>query len=402
MRIFAAVVAALAVLTTMLVTLRLAGRIAASIAGLLMATAGASPYIESFTLAGELLASVPAILSLLAFVAYVRDRRPGWLAVAGLLTGCAFMIKQSAIDGGLAAAAFLLWTGGRRNLRPVALLASFAAIPVAVGAATAPQLGTWWYAVVGYRGTGDSLLTGSPLYRFHLLHESLPVAAKALAVLVVLAALGWRRAPLLARFWLVAAIVGVVGGGNFHSHYYLQLVPPLSLLAGIGGARLLRMPRRLPAIAFAGAAAATLVVTAPLWFESGRAQAKAVWPQDPHLVNGRAVATYVRRHTFWNDRVLVLWAAANQYYLADRRPAVSYMWYRNIESIPGALPAVQRALADRRPALVVVVQPPGSLDPSGQTERVLRRNYVFAARVAGVPIYRPIPWQGTACRCRRV
>ena len=402
MRVFAAVVAALAVLTTMLVTLRLAGRIAASIAGLLMATAGASPFIESFTLAGELLASVPAILSLLAFVAYLRDRRPGWLALAGLLTGCAFMIKQSAIDGGLAAAAFLLWTGGRRNLRPVALLTSFAAIPLALGAATAPRLSDWWYAVVGYRGEGDSLVTGDPLERLGLLQESLSPAAKALSVLVILAVVGWRRAPLLARLWLAAAVLGAVGGGNFHSHYYLQLVPPLSLLAGIGGARLLRVPRRLPAIACAGAAAATLVVTAPLWFASGRAQAKAVWPQDPHLVHGRAVATYVQRHTFWNDEVLVLWAAANQYYLADRKPALSYMWYRNIESIPGALKAVQKALADRRPALVVVVQPPGALDESGQTERVLRRNYVFAARVAGVPIYRPIPWNRTVCRCHRV
>jgi len=53
MRAAAAVVAALVVAATMLLTLRLArGRITAVTAGLLAATVGASPFIESFTLSG--------------------------------------------------------------------------------------------------------------------------------------------------------------------------------------------------------------------------------------------------------------------------------------------------------------------------------------------------------------
>ena len=50
----------------------------------------------------------PAILSLIAFVAYLRSGRGGWLIACGLLTGCAVTIKQSGFDGGLAAVAFLL------------------------------------------------------------------------------------------------------------------------------------------------------------------------------------------------------------------------------------------------------------------------------------------------------
>src|SRR5215475_1886584 len=78
MRATAAVIAALVVAATMLLTLRLArGRITAVTAGLLAATVGASPFIESFTLSGELLASLPAVLSLLVFCAYLQGRERG-------------------------------------------------------------------------------------------------------------------------------------------------------------------------------------------------------------------------------------------------------------------------------------------------------------------------------------
>ena len=182
MRAAAAFVAALTVLATMLVALRLGGRITASAAALLLATAGSSPFIESFTLSGELLATLPAALSLLAFVAYLRRRRPELLLIAGLLTGAAFMVKQSALDAGLAAVAYLVWTTGRRAVRPVALFLTAAVIPIAFGALTAPSLGDWWYAVIAYRGQGDSLVTGSLTWRLHLLWLSVPAATKALAL----------------------------------------------------------------------------------------------------------------------------------------------------------------------------------------------------------------------------
>jgi 4-amino-4-deoxy-L-arabinose transferase-like glycosyltransferase len=390
-RAAAAGVAAIVLLATVLVAVRLGGRITAAAAGVLVATAGSSPFIESFTLSGELLASVPVLLSLLAFLAWLRRPRPAWLVAAGLLSGCALMIRQSAFDALLAAVALLVWRERRRAARPVATLLGAAALPIALGALTAPHLGEWWYAVAGYRADGDSLLTGSPLQRLELLWETLPAAAKALAPLAVLAALGWRRAPLLARLWLGAAAAGVLAGGNFHAHYYVQLVPPLALLGGLGVARLLEARPRVAWVACGAAAAAALAFAAPLWFASGTAQASAIWPCDPHLRHDAAVARYVREHTRPDEEVYVLWAAANVYYLADRAPTSRYLWRRNVESIPGALAQAQRMLAARRPALVVVAQPPQGVDPSGTTARILRTGYRRVAVVEGVPIYARLP-----------
>ena len=385
LRIVAAAVSMLIVIATVIVAVRICGTIEGIAAGLLLATFAASPFIESFTLSGELLAAFPAVLSLLAFTAYLRSRHLVWLAVAGVLTGCAVMIKQSAFDAGLAAVAFLLVTERRRAYGAVILvLAAF--VPVAIAAWTAPHAHDWWNAVVAYRAEGDSLLTGSPLHRFDQLIGSLQAAARGLGVLALLAAIGWRSSPLLARLWLGAAVIGVLGGGNFHSHYYIQLAAPLSILAAVGLRELIVVRRPLASAACGAAALTTLIVTVPLWFAGGPAQARAIWPKDGRLVHSAAVADYVRTHTAPNDRIFVLWAGAEVYYLADRRPALPYMWYRNVESIDTALTSARRLLARRKPALVVLVQGPDTIDSSGITGRILRRKYRIATFVEGVPI----------------
>jgi 4-amino-4-deoxy-L-arabinose transferase-like glycosyltransferase len=351
---------------------------------------GSSPYIESFTLSGELLSSVPAVLSLVAFCAYLRRGRGRWLLLAGLLTGCALMIRQSAFDAALAAIALLVLEERRRAWRSIGLLLAGAAVPIAAGAASAARVGEWWYAVVAYRGNGDSLFTGSPIYRFHLMTATLPAAGKALAPLAVLAVLGWWRAPLLVRLWLSAAVVGVLAGGNFHAHYYIQLVPPLAILGGFAVEGLLAARLRRP-IAW-GACATTAVVAlafaAPLWFASSVAQAEAIWPKDPHLQSDGAVSSYVKQHTLPHQQIYVVWAAADVYYLADRPPSFPYLWYRNVQAIPGALASAQRMLAERKPIVVVAAQAPTSIDKSLTTMRILRREYRPVTAVDGVPIYR--------------
>jgi hypothetical protein len=76
-------VGALVVAAVFALAYRTAGRIPAIAAAMLLATLGASPFIESFTLSGELLASLPAVLSLIAFVQYsAAPGCAGWSCAA--------------------------------------------------------------------------------------------------------------------------------------------------------------------------------------------------------------------------------------------------------------------------------------------------------------------------------
>ena len=390
LRALAAIAGALVVAMTMVVTARLAGRIPATIAGLAMATVGAAPFIESFTLSGELLASFFAVASLLAFVLYLERSAPGWLIAAGLLTGCAVLVKQSAFDGGAAAAVYLVCTRRRGGIAPAAALVAGAFVPVVIAAATAQSFHDWWYAMVTYRDQADSILTGSFHARLDQARQSLPAAERGLGVLALLALAGWRRWPLLGVLWLGFAALAVLGGGNFHNHYYQQMVPPLALLAGVGGAELAHRRRPAWAAVVAVALAATVFVTAPLWFDSPDAQARTIFPDDPHLRADAAVVRYVRAHTRPGQRIFVMWAAADIYYLSGRDPSFRYMWFRNIQAIPGALGQARRMLAGARPpALVVGINSPASMDPSGRTQRILDTRFRKVATVGGVPIYAP-------------
>ena len=59
------------VLAVAAVAARVGGRINGIAAALLLGTAGASPFVESFTLSGELLASFVAVLAVLAFTGFL-------------------------------------------------------------------------------------------------------------------------------------------------------------------------------------------------------------------------------------------------------------------------------------------------------------------------------------------
>ncbi|MER3409739.1 MAG: hypothetical protein C4305_01505 [Thermoleophilia bacterium] len=389
LRMAAAAAAALLALLMLAVGRRLGGRIVGYAAAGLLAAAGSSPFIESFVLSGELLSALPTALSILAITAYARTGHRRWLFAAGLVAGCALMVRQAAFDATLAGCAYLAVMERRRALRKIALFTGAAAAPVALGAFTADDPGKWWSAVVAYRGARDSILTGSPAYRLSLLAGSLPASAKALALLAFLAAVGWRHSPLLARLWLGAALLGMLSGGNFHYHYYLQLTPPLSLLAGLGVARLIERPSQAK-IGITGAlVAATFALVAPMWFESPSAQARSIWPGDRHLAGDAAVARYIRSHTRPKDKVFVVWAAASIYYLADREPVLPYMWLRNFRVLPDAREQALRALVERKPRLVVVAQDPRQVDTGGAVARILSTDYERVAEIGEMAIYRP-------------
>jgi hypothetical protein len=100
------------------------------------------------------------------------------------------------------------------------------------------------------------------------------------------------------------------------------------------------------------------------------------------------VGRLIRERTDPGDRVLALWANAALGWHAQRASAYRYLWYRNIEFIPGARDDV-RALftGPAPPAMVAVYQPPRALDPGGTVERALAERYRLVATVDGVPLY---------------
>lgn len=260
-----------------------------------------------------------------ALAVWCADRR-AWTC-AGAAVAAAFLTKQT---GGavLLPVLWLLWTTagakpqrtgtrtrgrslGRSPGRPVALLRTalgFAVPVAAVALVTGPSRFLFW-VVTGSGSYAD--LTGSGLHALGRgLGNALILAGACIGLLV----------PLLRRpkvpgadlwLWLAASAVAVLTGFHFFGHYYLQLMPPLALLAT---AALHALPRRWTTTALA-LTAATCAAFLTWGFLAPR----------PELAHAQRVAEAVRARTAPTDRVLIWGMHPETYWLADRTPASRYL-----------------------------------------------------------------------------
>ncbi|MCX8134641.1 MAG: glycosyltransferase family 39 protein [Roseococcus sp.] len=189
----------------------------------------------------------PLVVSALALALAGGPPWPRLFGMGGLI-GLALLIKPVVTPEGCLAFALLAWPWLRARRWRSLLLAALAYLgmclaPTALAGAVYALRGefTEWaeatlLAPFVYAAAGVTLETA--LYR-------VTVAALALrwllvlALLLPLALLRWPEATLcrIALFglgWLLAAAVAVVGPRHFFPHYFLILLPPLSLLAAAG------------------------------------------------------------------------------------------------------------------------------------------------------------------------
>ena len=359
------------------------------------AVIGVAPHLEGITLNGELLASVPSTVAVALAVRWWR--RPGssrwWLAGAGLFAGLAVTMKQSGIDGLVVGAVVVVLARRAAGLlRPAAVFAGGAAVPVLACVAHGIAVGwsAYWNALVGYQlaalgGAGAGAGT-----RATDLADHIGAVALDLALLVVVAAAGWRPLDRDARWtvgaWLTAGLVGVNLGGSYWPHYFMQPLPALVLAAAAAvlavpsaaGRRVLGAVLLLPTLAW-------LVALIPM----SPARRAATIPYDALAARDDRIAAVIRSSTAPSDRIYVLESEAYLYFAAGREAAYPYLWGKPIDKIPNALPLLRQTLASpRRPTLVVLDTPPDAVDPSGGVAADLARYYRPDTQVDGVPILR--------------
>ena len=208
---------------------------------------------------------------------------------------------------------------------------------------------------------------------------------------LVLAAIGARRwrADFDLWVWLAVSAAGVAAGFHFFGHYYLQLLPPLVLLAAATAATPRARAVQGVLIAAAVIAACFVVpafstpVPAPGYEQLAAAVAARTAPGDPIFV--------------WGHLPQVYWAA-------DRPPATRFLTtgfltgYSRARApdhvglqyaTPGAWDELFADL-DAHPPAVVVDLSERTYFPIAAFPRFaawLRANYHMATEVVGVPIY---------------
>ena len=395
LRVMATFAALLTLVAVAAAAWAVAGRGPAVAAAGLYALLSPAPHLEGFAANGELLSGSLAAAGVACALWWTVRRNLWLLAAAALLAGSAPLVKQSAIDGIVVVAAAALIVADRR-WRNVAVAVVVGAIPglaAVMHAATATAgLGDWWYAIVGYRSSTESAVSGDLGARAHLLLDAVPPALQDLAPLLALAALGLRRGrPALLAAWLAAGVIGFLGGGLYHPHYWIQLVPVLSVLAGIGFVRLLHLPLAVR-LAFALTLVPVAAYSAEVYSTTSPTRISALTSDDSRLATAPEVGRLLAVETRPGEPVYVIWANAAVYWYADRPPAFRYLWYLNVQRIPGAAEDATAVLTGPSPPRAVAVyQDPDGIDATGAVTRALAERYTLVRRVGDVPVYRLRP-----------
>ncbi|MBS0525872.1 MAG: glycosyltransferase family 39 protein [Proteobacteria bacterium] len=204
------------------------------------------------------------------------------LAAMGLLLGWALTIKQVVVPLGCLAFALPMlpaYVRGELPLRRGIVMAAVFALLCAT-----PTLA---FALAYFlKGELATFLDSSFLSPMRYLRDPIPLPAVALQILKACIGLCWlivlavmaiipigaprsfrteRVAINFALLWFLAGCVAVAGPLHFWVHYFLILVPPLSLLAAIGAWRLARLGR--PSIAAGILACLVVAAASDIWLD---------------------------------------------------------------------------------------------------------------------------------------
>lgn len=390
-RLGAVIAGALISVLIVAVGTQLVSRAAGLFAGALFAVVGVGPRIEGFTFNGELAAAVPATAAIAAALRARTTRSRALFAAAGVLGGGAMLMKQSGFDGVLVAFALALSGPAGRRGRDAVAVGGGAALPIAASLAAGALEGwrAYWSGIVA------SHPTVSVAARLHHLRVNGAAPARDLLLVAIVAAAGVaaaRRLPVarwLVPLWISVAAAAINVGGFYWPHYYVQLVPPLCLAAGVG---LDRLPVRRASIA-------ALAVAVPALFFVGNVLASTDEHRE-HLIryalgfeNDSRIAGYVRTHSSPREPVFAYLSRADFYFLAERRASYPYLWAHPVATTPGARRELVRMLAaPTRPFYVVLFQHPKPNAFGRSVDRILRARYrrVWEAPRTETPVLRSV------------
>ena len=215
--------------------------------------------------------------------------------------------------------------------------------------------------------------------------------------------LGVRERLIVA--WLVAAVAGAMAGGHMFGHYFIQVLGPLAVLAGLAIDRALMTPMRRWL-----AAAVTVGIAAPLvgWVAYDLNADPITYDWGQPVAQHELIAKYMRNHTQPGGRVFVWGDWPALYVESDRLMASRFPGFlrgfargsglppNNWDTIPEVWTELQSDLARTPPILIVDTSTARWSDFSMYPMNnypvladLVSSHYHVVATVDGVVIYSP-------------
>jgi 4-amino-4-deoxy-L-arabinose transferase-like glycosyltransferase len=327
------------------------------------------------------------------------DRRPfGWLFASGLLFGLGVLMKQPGVFFALFGAIYLVSNDLHRRFRLEKILLRtliFSAgviLPLGFTGLLLWRIGVFnrfWFWTIDYARQYGSLVPFSqaPRYFFYSAKEVIVAGWPiwTLAGIGVVAGLWDRRTRSVAAFllgFLFFSGLALCPGFYFRLHYFILVLPAVSLLASVGIGRLLDLSadrwgvvRFIPILILGFALAWPILAERKFFFEASPVDAsRMIYPEAPFVESVR-IAEYLREHTTRNDTIAVLGSEPQIYFYSDRHSATGYIYtYGLMENQKYANQMQQemiREIERARPKFLISVVMPDSWLQRPESERLI-------------------------------
>lgn len=425
-RLFAALYNAGSALLVYVIGRKLADKRTGLLAALLFALFSVMPHVQGFTANAELFMTLPALASLALLLPAdalridptaalfsrtntVATRR---ILFSGLCAGVAVIIKPAEIAAIIVAAALLLLAARRAGTSWRGIVRTQALLGVAVFVGVLPAIidgfardgRAYIRQVLLYRGATESIISPHAIGRLgHSIANSLVVGGDVLplVILTVLALTAYRHtlptdARRLAPLWFFASLGGIALGGNWFTHYFFQLLPPLAIYGAIGvRAAFVRGGAALWRVRLATMLSLSVMLTAAYAGHYFVAQpAEISWD----LYHDRAyqaqgpLVEYLKANSRPNDRIYIAFEAPEVYYLSERQSAFPVVWRQPLLSDPATFNRLIGTLdTPAGPEYIVDLDAPRFQRAHDRLRPVLERRYQLVAIIQGIQVYRRVP-----------
>lgn len=405
-RIVTAFYSLLTVIFTYLLACTVGGRRAGLFAALLCGVFTSGPVVQGNGSNLEVFLLLPIVAGLyLLFCGFDSNKRL-YFTAGGLLLACAVFIKTVALPVYLLPLFFLPFAHSNSSRwRSVALNLALYVTPgvmLCILLAAYLAVNSAWDDFVYWNFTFAKAYveTSWPIFWSRLTSRGLSTASEFTVLwIIAVPALYWflvvRRS--FKGFFLVglvvATVIAVCMPGKFWPHYLIPLIPPLSIVAGVGLAALFENRRSLfyaslPFLVFA--IYPTVKMDYPYYMASPEKASVLKYGSDV-FVRAAEVARYVKERTTPEDTIFQWGWEPEIYVTADRRPPNRFLNHTLIDASPvisAAMNDFKTSILFKRPKYVIVQSGREKWPGFQELSAIATTYYHIEAAFGGYTIYR--------------
>jgi hypothetical protein len=367
-------------------------------AGMSYAVLSVSPSVLGFAGHATHFVLLPVLSGTLLVFNSAGRQALGRLFASGLLFGIGLLMKQPAVFFALFGAIYLVCNNLPHRFRPAKIFLRtliFSAgviLPLGITCLLLWRIGVFdrfWFWTIHYARQYGSLVPLSQAPRIFLYStKEVLLAGWPIWMLAGIGAVaGWwkqRTRPIAAFLlaFLFFSALALCPGFYFRLHYFILVLPAVSLLAGVAISRLsdlsadrLIVVRFIAMLILGFALAWPILADRKFFFEASPADAsRMIYPESPFLESIR-IAEYLREHTSRSDTIAVLGSEPQIYFYSDRHSATGYIYtYGLMETQKYASQMQQemiREIERARPKFLISVVMPDSWLQRPQSEQLI-------------------------------